>query len=717
MLKKMSLAWKMGGGFTIVLFLLVAVSLVAWSALSGSTEGFATYRGLARDTNLAGRLQANMLMVRMNVKDFIITGSETDLQQYQDYLVKMNEFLAEAQKEIQKPERAARIDEVDKVAVEYEKAFAKVAQMRRTRDDYVHKTLNVQGPLMENTMTDIMISANKDKDMTAAFYTGLGMKHLLLARLYMAKFLDTNEQKAVDRVHEEFAKMQKQLEVLGKELQNPKRRDMLAAVIKAKAKYTTTFDSLVGLILERNAIIKNTLDRIGPQIAKAVEEVKLSVKAEQDQLGPKLQAENGQAILTIGAVAFVALLVGLGLALFITRSITGPIRVAVDAANAVAQGDLSVDINLDQKDEVGVLADAMKTMVANLQATAEVAEKIAAGDLNVQVAILSEKDLLGRSLASMTAKLGSIVGDVKSASDNVASGSRQMSGSSEQMSQGAAEQAASAEEASSSMEQMAANIRQNAENAMETEKIAKKSADDARQGGKAVEETVVAMKQIAEKISIIEEIARQTDLLALNAAIEAARAGEHGKGFAVVASEVRKLAERSQTAAGEISKLSGSSVQVAEKAGQLLAQIVPDIQKTSDLVQEISAASSEQNSGAEQVNKAIQQLDQIIQQNASASEEMASTAEELSSQAEGLQTAVAFFQLDATQRSRPVPQPLARAKTPMPLPEKRSVAHEDNRSSRPQSRRKQAELEAGFELNMASANQAPPAVDAEFVKY
>jgi methyl-accepting chemotaxis protein len=198
------------------------------------------------------------------------------------------------------------------------------------------------------------------------------------------------------------------------------------------------------------------------------------------------------------------------------------------------------------------------------------------------------------------------------------------------------------------MEEMAANIKQNSDNAQQTEKIAIKSAEDAREGGKAVAETVGAMKEIAGKISIIEEIARQTNLLALNAAIEAARAGEHGKGFAVVASEVRKLAERSQTAAGEINKLSATSVQIAEKAGEMLARIVPDIQKTADLVQEINAASNEQSSGAGQINKAIQQLDQVIQRNASASEEMASTSAELLSQAEQLQSTIAFFRIDSS---------------------------------------------------------------------
>jgi methyl-accepting chemotaxis protein len=216
------------------------------------------------------------------------------------------------------------------------------------------------------------------------------------------------------------------------------------------------------------------------------------------------------------------------------------------------------------------------------------------------------------------------------------------------MSQGATEQASSAEEVSSSMEEMSSNIRQNADNALQTEKIAKKASSDAEEGGRAVEETVTAMKEIAVKTGIIEEIARQTNLLALNAAIEAARAGEHGKGFAVVASEVRKLAERSQKAAAEIKELSGTSVIIAEKAGEMLGRIVPDIQKTAELVAEISAASSEQNSGAEQINKAILQLDEVIQQNASSSEEMSSMAEELSSQAEQLSESIAFFKVGSS---------------------------------------------------------------------
>ncbi|MFO0752221.1 MAG: methyl-accepting chemotaxis protein [Thermodesulfovibrionales bacterium] len=313
---------------------------------------------------------------------------------------------------------------------------------------------------------------------------------------------------------------------------------------------------------------------------------------------------------SIGSILAGLVLSGI-LALWIIRSVTGPLNEGVRVMNSLAAGDLTAFIEATSRDETGKLLLAMNNMVE---------------------------------------KLKDIVGEVTAASDNVASGSQQLSSSSQQMSQGATEQAASIEEVSSSMEQMSANIRQSADNAQQTEKIAVKSAADAKEGGEAVRETVTAMKEIAGKISIIEEIARQTNLLALNAAIEAARAGEHGKGFAVVASEVRKLAERSQTAAGEISHLSSSSVQVAEKAGEMLTKLVPDIQRTAELVQEITAASREQDAGAEQINKAIQQLDQVVQQNASASEEMASTAEELSGQAEQLQSTIGFFNTGSARR-------------------------------------------------------------------
>jgi methyl-accepting chemotaxis protein len=278
---------------------------------------------------------------------------------------------------------------------------------------------------------------------------------------------------------------------------------------------------------------------------------------------------------------------------------------------------------------------------------AAIAERIAAGDLNLTAKEGQKYFGINKSLHDMYKKLQEIVDAVQTAVAQVAAGSEQISTTSQQMSQGATEQAASGEEVSSSVEELAATIKQNTDNSIATEQISKKAAADAAEGGKAVEEAVAAMKVIVDKIDIIDEIARQTNLLALNAAIEAARAGEAGKGFAVVASEVRKLAERAQNSASEITELSGKTVTSASSAGEIIARIVPDIRKTADLVQEISSASREQAAGSDQIGKAMVQLDSVIQQNASASEEMASMAEELSGQAVQLSEIMSFFRLGA----------------------------------------------------------------------
>lgn len=335
---------------------------------------------------------------------------------------------------------------------------------------------------------------------------------------------------------------------------------------------------------------------------------------------------------------------------------------------------------------------------------------VAGGDLT-QTAEITSKDEIGELLTylnSMVERLRGVVGDALSASQNVASGSQQLSSGSEQLSQGATEQASSAEEASASMEEMAANIKQNADNAAQTEKIARQSATDAETSGAAVDRAVNAMRTIAEKISIVQEIARQTDLLALNAAVEAARAGEHGKGFAVVASEVRKLAERSQAAAAEISGLSGETVSVATDAGEMLGRLVPDIRKTAELVAEISAACREQDIGAAQINEAIQQLDKVTQQNAGASEEMSATSEELAAQAEELQTSIAFFKVDNAGTQHYSRAPVAAKPQPAAAPVAKMgfATKSDNSLKGQQSRLK------GFALDMSMGG--PDGDDADF---
>ena len=392
-------------------------------------------------------------------------------------------------------------------------------------------------------------------------------------------------------------------------------------------------------------------------------------KSAADDAAVQSQAVTSSARTGIFITLLLAVLIAVGIAVFVVRSITRPLATALDTLEKVAQGDLTTNVEAHSTDEVGQMLQAMKKMVQNLSKTVQ---------------------------------------DISAAAGNVASGSEEMSSTSTQLAQGASEQAASAEETTSAMEEMQSSIQQNADNARETDKIASKAAEDAKSGGDAVAKTVRAMKEISEKIGIIDEISRKTDLLALNAAVEAARAGEHGKGFAVVASEVRKLAERSQTAAAEISKLTADGVQVADGAGVLLHKLVPDIQKTAELVREIAAASAEQSTGTAQVSKALQQLDQVIQQNAAAAEEMSTGSEGLAEQAESLQTSIAFFKVAGGGSQQPARKVKSSNVTRFVVP-KRKVALRKESAKR--------EHSSGVEIELDSLSMGADSLDNEFAAY
>ncbi len=402
----------------------------------------------------------------------------------------------------------------------------------------------------------------------------------------------------------------------------PRQREALESLTTARSAYNASYDAARSLSSEERS--KDAIDYINTQVkpnykryAELAGGIVASSKSGADGASKEIIETDASAHEGIVLGIVLSILIAGCVAWIVVHSITNPLRVALDVVKSVAEGDLTREIEVHSNDEIGHMLKAMMAMVQNLRRT---------------------------------------VSEISGAAANVASGSEQMSSTAQQLSQGASEQASSAEESTSSMEEMASSIQQNADNAKQTDTIASKAAEDAKDSGEAVARTVQAMKEIADKISIIDEISRKTDLLALNAAVEAARAGEHGKGFAVVASEVRKLAERSQTAAAEISRLTGDGVQLAIGAGKLLSKLVPDINRTAALVREIAAASAEQSSGTAQVSKAMQQLDQVIQQNASAAEEMSTGSDELESQAEILQTSIGFFKVNGGQQTARKPR-------------------------------------------------------------
>jgi methyl-accepting chemotaxis protein len=423
---------------------------------------------------------------------------------------------------------------------------------------------------------------------------------------------DRAKQKA--RIDENRPKYTEWYATLEKTIQSDEGKAALKAVIDTRMEFVKARDKTLELAMagqktEAAAMlfgdVRKTQVPYFENIAKLIE----LQDGLMDKAGSEAELLANSTRTLILTLLVVAVIVAVGGAWLVTRSITQPIGVAVNLATRLSEGDMTMQIEVDSKDETGQLLLAMQTM---------------------------------------SARLSQIIAEVRSAADNLTSASGQISSTSQSLSQASSEQAASVEETSASMEQMNASVTQNTENAKVTDGMAMKAAKEAGDGGEAVKQTVAAMKQIASKIGIIDDIAYQTNMLALNAAIEAARAGEHGKGFAVVAAEVRKLAERSQVAAQEIGELASGSVQMAEKAGTLLDEIVPSIQKTSDLVQEIAAGSNEQSSGIAQINTAMSQLSQITQQNASASEELAATAEEMNGQSEQLQQTMAFFKLSGT---------------------------------------------------------------------
>lgn len=619
----MKIGAKLGFGFGVILILLTVVGLTGIyeldEVISGYQEDVKVQWDLMEDADM---MVTDILQVRRSEKDFLM---RKDLK-YQD---RVNKFLDSAVERAERlktnatnPAVIQKVKDMQGYLADYRSGFKKFvdAQVDMGLDEKsgVYGSFRIAAHNVEQVLKDNNFNA--------------GEVLYLTIRRHEKDYMLRSDVKYMERA--DAAIEQLQALVNGSDLDLSKKEQVFAQLDR----YEKDFDTLVAKDLEIKALLANIKKSADVTIvtAEAIEELVSQDLAEQTSLINQ-SASLAKTVLW-GVIGF-GIVVGLLFAYFFARSISVPMSKAVAMIQDMNAGNLDQRLDMQRSDEIGQMAVALDHFADNMKN-----EVLAAFDaLSDGNFTFKAEGVIREPLAKANAALSKVVGQMQASSLNVSAGSQAISASAEEMSQGASEQAAAAEEASSSIEEMTANIRQNADNAMQTEKVAIKAANDALEGGVAVNKTVGSMREIANKIVIIEEIARQTNLLALNAAIEAARAGEQGKGFAVVAAEVRKLAERSQIAAGEINELSSGSVETAEAAGKMLEVMVPNIQKTAELVQEIAAASREQDAGAEQIAKSIQQLDSVIQQNASASEEMASTAEELSGQAEVLSEMVASF--------------------------------------------------------------------------
>lgn len=544
-----------------------------------------------------------------------------------------------------------------------------------------------------------LLSASRIDDEANAMYDRqlLGLSYIKEANIDLmsiersqANFLLAANEEERDREHEQIrTESARLLEYVNKArplFSTERAQEIFAQFEKGWTEYDSAMQRNLALavkegIVSRSDSLNASIEQVH-QRAAALDQMMGELTGQKEQLAKEALVETASVYansrnMIIGTLLAGAIL-GMVLAIIISRGVTRPLKAAVDAAGRLSKGDFSVAIDSTSRDEVGEMLRALRDMVSaaggSMDDVVRVMRAMSEGDLTRTID-KSYEGVFGemKQYANDTVlKLSMIIGEINTATEAMTSASVQVSTTAQSLSQAASEQAAGVEETSASIEEMTASIAQNTENARITDGMARKAAGEASEGGEAVKATVAAMKQIAQKISIIDDIAYQTNLLALNAAIEAARAGEHGKGFAVVASEVRKLAERSQVAAQEIGTVASSSVELAERAGALLDAIVPSIAKTSDLVQEISAASQEQTSGVNQINAAVMQLSQTTQQNASSSEELAATAEEMSGQAEQLQQTVSFFRVkqDASKATATA----ARTSAPRPRPQARRTA-------------------------------------------
>jgi len=603
MYNNLKLAVKIGGGFVLVLLVTVAISLITIVSLS-------SLRGASDKDNTTSSILQDMTSGTVAGKNYVILKDISYKKTVNDFMDKIvQDATAQGKIESNKDKKAlfGKVVEGARLYQTNYNAYVDIEEAKKAKEIELSTAMDEAVKILEE------VKAGQDKDLSVLVSSGSGASLIndkaikindvanlnvliVMSQLDILYYIQKNDPKYADLVKMSLS----QAKTLGLDLRSRFKQkadqEKIDTVLAIIDRYSTAATAYVQLNADGEAVR-----------GKAAEGGALTTET-ATKLGGFIRVDmNSQFDVTkifVLISAIIAILLGGLMAFVITRVITGAMLKGVNFAKLIASGDLTATLDVVQNDEIGMLAVALRDMLE---------------------------------------KLTQIVEEVNSAAMQVASGSQQLSSTAQQMSQGATEQASSVEEISSSMEQMTSNIKQNADNALQTEKIAQKSALAAEEGGRAVNATVDAMKEIASKIGIIEEIARSTNMLALNASIEAARAGEYGKGFAVVASEVGKLAERSQKEAGEISKLSIESVTIAEQAGTTIAAMIPDIKRTAELVQEISASSNEQNSGAEQINSAILQLDQVVQQNASSSEESASMSEELAGQAAQMQETMEFF--------------------------------------------------------------------------
>lgn len=651
MFNNLKLGKKMALSFGALLTLLSVVLAISILALTKTDQGLMSYGDLADDSNLAGELQANMLMVRMNVKNYLIAQDEKSLQDYKNYLSKMNDLLQQAKDDIQEPSRVQLIQSISSSVITYQNAFDNVTRLIEQRNTAHDQRLIPSGEKMRRQIDNLIQSVYDNGNTEAVYDASQVQKVMLTGRLYVAKFLQTNSKQDFDQALTNMDEAMKQvLPNLEKNLFTTQHLAMLTEFKQAHSDYVAAMRDINRMITQRNELINQVLDIEGPNVASQVEQVKLSIIGDQNALGAEVERNTDSSIQLTLILSVAAVVLGVVAAYLLTVNITKPIQAAVGAANQLAQGDLTIQVATNRTDETGTLLNAIQNTANHLT---------------------------------------EMILTIHSASAELASASEELAVVTDQTTQGIIQQETETDMVATAMNEMATTVHDVASNAAKAADAANDADKQAEQGAKVVSQTVSSIGSLSESVNlsseklhivqqdvvnissildVIRAIADQTNLLALNAAIEAARAGEQGRGFAVVADEVRSLAARTQGSTSEIQSIieqlqSGtkSSVEVmnqvksladdcvdqASRTGGVLQLITDAVGVINDMNMQIASASEQQSTVAETINENVVNVKRIAQENAVASNQTRSSSTEIARLADQLNELVTQFKLSA----------------------------------------------------------------------